>query len=72
MRIDIEEGKRKMNLCTGSGQHEEICFEEEWCPLCETIEEVRGLVKELEEATKQVDELKKERKNSYVCYRRNR
>ena len=46
-----------MNLC--SKNHEEICYEGKWCPLCDVL-------KEREELEKENERLKEENDNNTV------
>lgn len=45
-----------MNLC--DDQHEEICFEQRVCPLCEKIKEIENLEKKIDELKQEISEIK--------------
>ena len=45
-----------MKLCNNS--HDVVCFECEYCPVCNEREEVRSLVDEIDELEAKIEELK--------------
>jgi len=45
-----------MNLCSNGG-HEEVCFESNNCPVCESLETVKDLEKQIEKLEREVASL---------------